>query len=81
MASVYNDTVRAEEMAHLVAASTHYLGQGLYVLRCQAASGEIRNSQSWADLLRSCRQAIIQHARDAAPFCSRHADFLGHWLI
>ena len=56
MASVYSHTVRAEEMAHLVAASTHYLGQGLYVLRCQAASGEIRNSQSWADLLRSCRR-------------------------
>ncbi|ODQ96608.1 hypothetical protein [Mycolicibacterium holsaticum] len=43
MASIYNDTVKREDLRHLVAASTHYLGNDIYALRCQSADGELRN--------------------------------------
>lgn len=43
MANIYNDTVKREDMRHLVAASTHYLGHNIYALRCQSADGELRN--------------------------------------
>lgn len=41
--SIYNQEVRREDTAHLVAASTHYLGHNIYALRCQEANGQTKN--------------------------------------
>jgi len=74
MPSVYNDTVRAEDMADLVAASTHYLGQGCTSYAAKLPAVRFRNSQSWADLLRSCRRRGM-----TAPVLTVGDGALGFW--